>query len=93
MQVTGVNFYKATELPEFKIDNVDQRVTTDVEQFCEQGCEMFCDVFKPSAFQLPTAYELPPHRQPPVLILHRKWLALELLLPACLRSPLAARPL
>ena len=35
--VTGVNFYKATELPEFKIDNVDQRVTTDVEQFCEQG--------------------------------------------------------
>ena len=45
--VTGVNFYKATELPEFKIDNVDQRVTTDVEQFCEQGCEMFCDVFKP----------------------------------------------
>lgn len=46
--MTGVNFYKATELPEFKIDNVDQRVTTDVEQFCEQGCEMFCDVFKPS---------------------------------------------
>lgn len=46
--MTGANFYKATELPEFKIDNVDQRVTTDVEQFCEQGCEMFCDVFKPS---------------------------------------------
>ena len=91
MQVTGVNFYKATELPEFKIDNVDQRVTTDVEQFCEQGCEMFCDVFKPSAFQLHIAYE--PPAPPPVLILHRKWLALELLLPACLRSLLAARPL
>ena len=28
--ITGVNFYKATELPEFRIDNVDQRVTTDV---------------------------------------------------------------
>lgn len=57
-----MNFYKATELPEFKIDNVDQRVTTDVEQFCEQGCEMFCDVFKPStsADQLPTLAALLP---------------------------------
>eukprot|EP01046_Picozoa_sp_COSAG06_P002632 COSAG06_NODE_95_length_24425_cov_882.571035_9_plen_491_part_00 len=87
MQVTGVNFYKATELPEFKIDNVDQRVTTDVEQFCEQGCEMFCDVFKPSAFQLPTAYE--PPAPPPVLILHRKWLAGARTAAACV-SPLSA---
>merc|ERR550537_462968 len=45
--VTGVNFYKATELPEFKIDNIDSRVTTDVEAFCEQGTEMFCKIFKP----------------------------------------------
>ena len=45
--VTGVNFYKATELPEFKIDNIDQRVTTDVENFCEKSTEMFCQIFKP----------------------------------------------
>jgi len=56
--VTGVNFYKATELPEFKIDNVDQRVTTDVEQFCEQGCEMFCDVFKPTLDILLNTWQL-----------------------------------
>ena len=46
--ITGVNFYKATELPEFRIDNVDQRVTTDVEEFCDQGTEMFCNIFKPT---------------------------------------------
>lgn len=56
--VTGVNFYKATELPEFKIDNVDQRVTTDVEQFCEQGCEMFCDIFKPTLDVLLNTWQL-----------------------------------
>jgi ABC-type uncharacterized transport system fused permease/ATPase subunit len=28
-------------------DNIDQRVTTDIEKFCEQGTEMFCKIFKP----------------------------------------------
>jgi ABC-type multidrug transport system fused ATPase/permease subunit len=45
--ITGVNFYKATELPQFRIDNIDQRVTTDVEVFCDQITELYTSLVKP----------------------------------------------
>ena len=45
--ITGLNFYKATELPQFRIDNIDQRVTTDVEVFCDQITELYTSLVKP----------------------------------------------
>jgi len=45
--IRGVNFYKANELPATRIESVDQRVTADVETFCEQLSNLYASVFKP----------------------------------------------
>jgi ABC-type uncharacterized transport system fused permease/ATPase subunit len=45
--IVGVNFYKANQLPDTKIENVDQRVTADVEAFCEQLSNLYTSIFKP----------------------------------------------
>lgn len=43
----GANFFKASALPGCKIDNVDQRVTTDVERFAESAAALLTTIFKP----------------------------------------------
>ncbi|EGG16527.1 ABC transporter D family protein [Cavenderia fasciculata] len=44
----GVNFYKASHLGgSNKIDNADQRVTSDIEQFCNSMSNLYTTVFKP----------------------------------------------
>lgn len=45
--IVGVNFYKANELPATRIESVDQRVTADVETFCDQLSNLYASVFKP----------------------------------------------
>ncbi len=45
--INGTNFYKATQLPSTKIENVDQRVTADVQQFCHDLATLYSSVFKP----------------------------------------------
>eukprot|EP01133_Synstelium_polycarpum_P013610 gene13610-16017_t len=44
----GVNFYKASHLGGAnRIDNADQRVTSDIEQFCNSMSNLYTTVFKP----------------------------------------------
>eukprot|EP01132_Coremiostelium_polycephalum_P005701 gene5701-7095_t len=44
----GVNFYKASHLGgSDRIDNADQRVTSDIEQFCNSLSNLYTTVFKP----------------------------------------------
>ncbi|KAF2072540.1 hypothetical protein CYY_006157 [Polysphondylium violaceum] len=44
----GVNFYKASHLGgSDKIDNADQRVTSDIEQFCNSMSNLYTTLFKP----------------------------------------------
>ncbi|GAM21533.1 hypothetical protein SAMD00019534_047080 [Acytostelium subglobosum LB1] len=44
----GVNFYKASHLGGVnRIDNADQRVTSDIEQFCNSMSNLYTTVFKP----------------------------------------------
>jgi len=44
----GVNFYKASHLGGTdKIDNADQRVTSDIEQFCNSMSNLYTTLFKP----------------------------------------------
>mmetsp|Transcript_24986 Transcript_24986/g.63367 ORF Transcript_24986/g.63367 Transcript_24986/m.63367 type:complete len:787 (-) Transcript_24986:165-2525(-) len=46
--IRGSNFFKAAHLPGCKIDNVDQRVTSDIERFAESAASLLTTVFKPS---------------------------------------------
>lgn len=43
--IRGVNFYAACNL--HGIEDVDQRVTTDVKQFCEEIASLYSSIFKP----------------------------------------------
>jgi len=43
--VKGVNFYAACSL--HGINDVDQRVTTDIKQFCEEIASLYSSIFKP----------------------------------------------
>ncbi|EFA80627.1 ABC transporter D family protein [Heterostelium album PN500] len=44
----GVNFYKASHLGgNNRIDNADQRVTSDIEMFCNSMSNLYTTVFKP----------------------------------------------
>ncbi|KAM9953888.1 hypothetical protein ACTFIR_008993 [Dictyostelium discoideum] len=44
----GVNFYKASHLGGAdRIDNADQRVTSDIEQFCNSMSSLYTTLFKP----------------------------------------------
>ncbi|EGC30265.1 ABC transporter D family protein [Dictyostelium purpureum] len=44
----GVNFYKASHLGGAdRIDNADQRVTSDIEQFCNSMSNLYTTLFKP----------------------------------------------
>lgn len=45
--IRGSNFFKASNLPQCKIDNVDQRVTTDVEKFADSASALLTTIFKP----------------------------------------------
>ena len=45
--IRGANFFKASNLPQCRIDNVDQRVTTDVERFAESASALLTTVSKP----------------------------------------------
>ncbi len=45
--IKGTNFYKATQLPSSKIENVDQRVTADVQAFCVELASLYSSIFKP----------------------------------------------
>lgn len=47
MYVSHTNFYKATNLPQSHIENIDQRVTTDIERFCEDVANLYSSIFKP----------------------------------------------
>jgi len=45
----GVNFYKAAYLGgDNKIDNADQRVTADIEKFCDGLSNLYTTIFKPT---------------------------------------------
>lgn len=43
----GVNFYKATNLGDGKIDNADQRITTDINNFSQSVSGLYATIFKP----------------------------------------------
>eukprot|EP01116_Phalansterium_solitarium_P019780 TRINITY_DN5655_c0_g1_i2.p1 TRINITY_DN5655_c0_g1~~TRINITY_DN5655_c0_g1_i2.p1 ORF type:complete len:522 (+),score=122.56 TRINITY_DN5655_c0_g1_i2:114-1679(+) len=43
----GVNFYKACNLGNTRIDNADQRVTADIEKFSQAVCQLYTSFFKP----------------------------------------------
>mmetsp|Transcript_14929 Transcript_14929/g.20864 ORF Transcript_14929/g.20864 Transcript_14929/m.20864 type:complete len:700 (-) Transcript_14929:69-2168(-) len=47
--LNGVNFYKASHLGgENRIDNADQRVTADIEKFCDSLSNLYTTIFKPT---------------------------------------------
>lgn len=45
--VSSTNFYKATNLAQSQIENIDQRVTADIEKFCEDIANLYSSIFKP----------------------------------------------
>eukprot|EP00455_Lapot_gusevi_P033107 TRINITY_DN3617_c0_g1_i2.p1 TRINITY_DN3617_c0_g1~~TRINITY_DN3617_c0_g1_i2.p1 ORF type:complete len:735 (-),score=339.57 TRINITY_DN3617_c0_g1_i2:93-2297(-) len=45
--IHGVNFYKATNLPQCHIEHVDQRVTADIDHFCTELSNLYTSIFKP----------------------------------------------
>lgn len=45
--MSSVNFYKASNLPQSMIDNIDQRVTVDIERFCDDLSNLYSSLFKP----------------------------------------------
>jgi ATP-binding cassette subfamily D (ALD) protein 3 len=45
--VRGTNVYKAVSLGENRIDNADQRVTADLEQFALSSSQLYSTIFKP----------------------------------------------
>eukprot|EP01118_Nematostelium_gracile_P014803 TRINITY_DN5847_c0_g1_i4.p1 TRINITY_DN5847_c0_g1~~TRINITY_DN5847_c0_g1_i4.p1 ORF type:complete len:695 (-),score=231.46 TRINITY_DN5847_c0_g1_i4:90-2174(-) len=57
--LSGVNFYKASHLGgDNRIDNADQRVTADIEKFCEQLANLYTVIFKPLLDVLLFTYKL-----------------------------------
>lgn len=43
----GTNFYKATQYPSVKIDNADQRLTSDIAMFSDAIADLYANIAKP----------------------------------------------
>mmetsp|Transcript_24901 Transcript_24901/g.27710 ORF Transcript_24901/g.27710 Transcript_24901/m.27710 type:complete len:717 (+) Transcript_24901:36-2186(+) len=54
----GVSFYKASNIGENKIDNADQRITRDVETFCQSLADLYTTIFKPGLDVILYSYKL-----------------------------------